>query len=174
MTLLARPTADELDPWIRYTGWNEVLGQSKHGIVQTHTFTREPDPDEPKLVRLLEAWKCILKRCLDTLAATDHKDTLKWWASPKNEAASQFPFELHQNAQSVDKCSAVWQQFICYAMRTAPEEQGGETETGVKYTASQWRIIKRMRERLSQPRPELEEPGSANASANASASASEL
>ena len=127
LTLLARPTADELDPWIRYTGWNEVLGQSKHGIVKTHAFARKPDPDEPRLVRLLEAWGRILNRCLDTLAATDHKDTLKWWASPKNEAASQFPFELHQNTQSVNKCSADWQQFICYAMRTAPDEQDGET-----------------------------------------------
>lgn len=127
MTLLARPTADELDPWIRYTGWNEVLLQSKHSIVKTHEFARVPDPEEPELVRLLEAWNRILNRCLDTLATTDHKDTLKWWASPKNEVCSQRPFELHQNTQSINKCSLVWQQFICYAMRTAPEEQGGET-----------------------------------------------
>ena len=88
MTLLARPTADELDPWIRYTGWNEVLLQSKHSIVKTHEFVRVPNLEEPELVRLLEAWNRILNRCLDTLAATDHKDTLKWWASPKNEVCS--------------------------------------------------------------------------------------
>jgi hypothetical protein len=28
------------------------------------------------------------------LEATDHKDVLKWWASPKNEAADQRPFEI--------------------------------------------------------------------------------
>ena len=53
--------------------------------------------------------------------------------SPKNEAASQRPFELHQNAKSVDKCSTVWAQFLCYVMRTAPREwQEGEedNETG--------------------------------------------
>jgi hypothetical protein len=127
LTLLAKPAADELDPWLRYTGWNEVLGQSKHGIIKTHEFTHMPDPEEPKLVRLLQAWSHILKRCLNTLAATDHKDTLKWWASPKNEVASQNPFELHQNSQSVDKCSIDWQQFICYTMRTAPNEQNGKT-----------------------------------------------
>lgn len=127
LTLLARPSADEMDPWLRYTGWNAVLEQSRHGIVKTHEFVREPDEDEPELERLLQAWQRILERCLDSLANMDHKDALKWWASPKNEVASQFPFELHQNAQSVDKCSKVWQQFICYAMRTAPMEQDDET-----------------------------------------------
>ena len=58
--------------------------------------------------RVLRAWRRIFERGLDTLAATDQKDVLKWWASPKNEAASQRPFELPQNAKSVDKYSVVW------------------------------------------------------------------
>ena len=95
--------------------------QSKHGLAETHAFVRLPDSDEVGLARVLQAWDRILDRCLDTLAATDQKDTLKWWASPKNEAASQHLFELHQNAKSVDRCSAVWAQFLCYALRTAPE-----------------------------------------------------
>jgi hypothetical protein len=127
LALLSQPTADELDPWMRYTGWNEVLGQSKHGLVKTHEFAQEASPEEPHLIRLCHAWEAILERCLNTLAHTDHKDTLKWWASPKNEVANPFPFELHQNKQSVSKCSQVWQQLICYIMRTAPEEWGNET-----------------------------------------------
>ena len=71
-----------------------------------------------------------MERCLDTLAATDQKDALKWWASPKNEATSQRPFELPQTAESVDKYSAVWERLICYMMRTAPvghcEDETGE------------------------------------------------
>jgi hypothetical protein len=55
-----------------------VLLQSKHGIVKTHEFAHVLNPEEPELVRLLEVWNRILNRCLDTLAATDHKDTLKW------------------------------------------------------------------------------------------------
>jgi len=106
-----------------------VLGQSKHDIVKTLEYASMPDPEESELVRLMDAWNRILNRCLDTLAATDHKDILKWWASPKNEAASQIPFELHQNSQSVDKCSMDWQQFICYAMRTAPAQWEDETGT---------------------------------------------
>jgi len=70
-----------------------------------------------------------LERCLDTLAATDQKDALKWWASPKNEAASQRPFELPQNATTVEKYSAIWERFICYMMRTAPIEHW-EDESG--------------------------------------------
>jgi hypothetical protein len=85
---LKKVPAAEIDSWLHYTGWNEVLGQSKHNLVKTHQFTRAPDPDEPALERVLRAWKRILERCLDTLAATNQKDALKWWASPKNEATS--------------------------------------------------------------------------------------
>lgn len=119
----------EMDSWLQYTKWNEVLSQSKHNLVKTFHYTRIPDPDEPKLERLLRAWKRILERCLDTLEATDHKDALKWWASPKNEAASQRPFELPQNAKSIDKYSGFFEGFICYMMRTAPVENYGD-ETG--------------------------------------------
>jgi hypothetical protein len=119
----------EMDSWLQYTKWNEVLSQSKHDLVKTHQFTREPDPNEPKLERVLRAWRRIFDRSLDTLAATDQKDALKWWASPKNEAASQRPFELPQNAKSVEKYSRIWERFICYMMRTAPAGHW-EDETG--------------------------------------------
>jgi hypothetical protein len=114
--------AVEMDSWLQYTKWNEVLGQSKHNLVKTSQFTRKPDPDEPELDRVLRAWSRILERCLNTLAATDQKDALKWWESPKNEAASQRPFELPQNAKSMEKYSGIWESFICYMMRTAPTE----------------------------------------------------
>jgi Orsellinic acid/F9775 biosynthesis cluster protein D len=121
--------AAEIDAWLHFTGWSEVLGQSRHDLVKTHQFARPPDPDEPELERVLRAWRRILERCLDTLAATDQKDALKWWGSPKNEAASQRPFELPQNAQTVEKYSAIWERFICYMMRTALVERW-EDETG--------------------------------------------
>ena len=129
MEALKKVPAAEIDAWLHFTGWNEVLGQSKHDLVKTHQFARPPDPDEPELERVLRAWRRILERCLDTLAATDQKDALKWWGSPKNEAASQRPFELPQNAQTVEKYSAIWERFICYMMRTAPVEHW-EDETG--------------------------------------------
>jgi soluble cytochrome b562 len=117
----------EMDSWLQYTKWNEVLCQSKHNMIKTLRFTREPDPDEVELSRVLRAWNRILERCLDTLAATDQKDALKWWASPKSEAASQNPFELPQNAKSVEKYSGIIEGFICYAMRTAPANWEDET-----------------------------------------------
>ena len=121
--------AVEMDSWLQYTKWNEVLGQSKHNLVKTFKFTRKPDPDEPELDRVLRAWSRILERCLNTLAATDQKDALKWWESPKNEAASQRPFELPQNSKSMDKYGRIWESFICYMMRTAPPEHWRD-ETG--------------------------------------------
>ena len=122
MTLLKKVPVVEMDSWLQYTKWNEVLSQSKHNLVKTFHFTRVPEPEEPELERLLRAWSRILERCLNTLEATDHKDALKWWASPKNEAASQRPFELPQNAKSIEKYSGFFESFICYMMRTAPTE----------------------------------------------------
>lgn len=121
----------EMDSWLQYTRWNAVLNQSKHNMVKTAAFAHEPsaDTDEPALERVVRAWKRILERCLDTLEATDQKDTLKWWKSPKNEAADQHPFELPQNGKSMDKYSAVWERCICYMMRTAPKEEWDD-ETG--------------------------------------------
>jgi hypothetical protein len=129
LTLLKKVPVVEMDSWLQYTKWNEVLSASQHNMVKTFQFTREPDADEDELRRLLHAWRRILERSLDTLAATDHKDALKWWASPKNEAASQRLFELPQNAKSVEKYSGYWESMICYIMRTAPIEDW-EDETG--------------------------------------------
>jgi hypothetical protein len=98
-------------------------------LVKTHEFAYKHNPNKPELERVLRAWRGILERCLDTLAATDQKDAMKWWGSPKNEAASQRPFELPQNAQTVEKYSAIWERLICYMMRTAPAEHW-EDESG--------------------------------------------
>jgi hypothetical protein len=67
MEALKKVPAAEIDAWLHFTGWNEVLGQSKHNLVKTHQFARPPDPDEPELGRVLRAWRRILERCLDTL-----------------------------------------------------------------------------------------------------------
>jgi hypothetical protein len=77
-----------MDSWLQYTKWNKVLGQSKHNLVKTFQFTCKPDPNKPELDRVLRAWSRIWERGLNTLAATNQKDVLKWWKSPKNEAAS--------------------------------------------------------------------------------------
>ena len=127
--MLATVPTVEIDAWLRYTQWNVVLEQSKHNIIETYTFACEPDVDEPELARVLRTWNRIVERGLDTLAATDHKDTLKWWRSPKNEAASQRPFELPQNAKTITKYSAIWAQFICYMICIAPRERW-EDKTG--------------------------------------------
>lgn len=134
LQILKNVPAVEMDSWHQYTKWNEVLSQSKHNMVKTFHYTREPNAgdrdDEAKLGRVLRAWSRIFERALDTLAATDQKDALKWWASPKNEAASQRPFELPQNAKSMAKYSGYWECMICYMMRTAPSENW-EDETGM-------------------------------------------
>jgi Orsellinic acid/F9775 biosynthesis cluster protein D len=124
--------AMEIDSWLHYTGWNEVLGRSKHNLVTTSLYTCKPDPSgpEPELERVLRAWDRIFERCLDTLANTNQKDILKWWGSPKNEAAGQRPFELLQNAASIKDYSRVWERLLCYIIRTGSTDDW-EEQTGV-------------------------------------------
>jgi len=120
--------AHKLDAWLQYTKWHEVLEQSQHDLVGTAQFA-EPPTDEPKLERVVRAWGRVLNRCLDTLAATDQKDLLKWWNSPKNEAANQFPFELPQNTRTLERYSGYWECLLCYILRTVPTNWDDETGT---------------------------------------------
>ena len=159
LTLLARPAEVEVDPWLRYTKWYGVLNTSKHNLVQTYTFLREPDHDETKLHRVTRAWKRIFERCLDTLEEVDHKDVLKWWGSPQNEVASQRPFELPQNSKTLDKYSQIWEQFICYVIQTTPDEFDEETETGVQFTHEQWECVQRIQDHLARDMPDDNDPG---------------
>lgn len=81
--------ATEIDPWLQYTGWEEVLAGSRHNLETTAAFTATAAATEPELVRLLQSWERILQQSLNTHAAvSNYKDILKWWASPKNEVAS--------------------------------------------------------------------------------------
>jgi hypothetical protein len=149
LKLLAKVPVAELDSWLRFTGWNTVLLRSKHNIVQTYLFLRKPDPDEPELERLLVCWTRNFNRCLDTLAATDNPDVLKWFVLPKNESMSKRPFQLPQNAQTVSKYSGLWEHFVCYAMRTALlDVDEEETATGVYFPMRQRIVIYKIREML--------------------------
>jgi len=90
--------AAEIDPWLRYTGWEEVLAASKHDLVTTAAFAATATATESELEQIVQSWQRILQRSLDTLAVVDnYKDILKWWALPKNKVASQRLFEQPQN-----------------------------------------------------------------------------
>jgi hypothetical protein len=142
--------ATEIDPWLRYTGWEEVLAASKHDLVTTAAFTATAAATEPELARLLESWERILQYSLNTHAAvSNYKDILKWWASPKNEVASQRPFELPEK-KSIVRYSQTFARLLCYVMRTAPESFEEETETGVIFSELQWSYIKQVREAVAE------------------------
>jgi hypothetical protein len=78
LTLLKKVPIVEIDLWLQYTKWNEVLSALQYNMVKTFQFTCEPDADKSELRCLLHVWRRILEQSLDTLAATDHKDALKW------------------------------------------------------------------------------------------------
>ncbi|OBT81111.1 hypothetical protein VE02_10315 [Pseudogymnoascus sp. 03VT05] len=115
-----------------------VLSKSKHDMLKTYEFLQYPGLEETELHQLLLAWDRIRERALNTLESVDHKDALKWWVSLKNEVASQHPFELPDKSSTLTKYSQIWEQFICYVLRTAPAEFSDDTETGVVYTQEQW------------------------------------
>jgi hypothetical protein len=83
---------------------------------------------------------------------------VKWWGSPKNEVASQRPFELPQNSKTLEKYSQIWEQFICYVIRTTPEEFDEETETGVQFTREQWECVQRIQDHLARDMPDDNDP----------------
>ena len=47
--------ATEIDPWLQYTGWEEVLAGPKHSLVKTAEFTATATADEPELERVLQS-----------------------------------------------------------------------------------------------------------------------
>jgi hypothetical protein len=61
MTLLSTVGADELDPWLRDTGCNEVLSMSKHNIIQTHYFTPELESLWPLRVVGMYIVSCLIR-----------------------------------------------------------------------------------------------------------------
>lgn len=74
----ASTVATEVDLWLQYTGWEEVLAGSKHGLVKTAEFTATATGTEPELERVVESWERILQRSLTTLiAVSNFKDILK-------------------------------------------------------------------------------------------------
>lgn len=141
--------ATEIDPWLQYTGWEEVLAGSKHNLVTTAAFTATAATTEPELARLLQSWERILQQSLNThTVVSNYKDILKWWASPKNEVASQRPFELPEK-RSLARYSQTFARLLCYVMRTALESIDDETETGVIFSELQLVCVKRVREAVA-------------------------
>ena len=143
--------ATDIDPWLQYMGWEEILAGSKHDLVTTAAFTATATATEPELERVLESWERILQRSLTTLAAVSNfKDILKWWASPKNEVASQKPFELPQNyKKTIPRYSQTFARLLCYIIRTAPESIEEKTETGVVFSELQLEQVQHIREAVA-------------------------
>ena len=45
--------AAEVDPWLQYTRWEEVLARSKHSLVKTTIFTTTTTTTKPELKQVL-------------------------------------------------------------------------------------------------------------------------
>jgi superfamily II DNA helicase RecQ len=142
--------AADVDPWLQYTGWEEVLAASNHDLVATARFADIATATEPELEQVLQSWERILQRSLATLAAVDnYKDILKWWASPKNEAANQRPFERPQNhKKTIPRYSQTFARLLCYVIRTAPEVDE-DTETGITFSELQLLRVRNVREAVA-------------------------
>jgi hypothetical protein len=52
--------ATEIDPWLQYISWEEILARSKHDLVTTVAFIATTTTTEPELKRVLENWERIL------------------------------------------------------------------------------------------------------------------
>lgn len=134
--------AAEVDLWLQYTGWEKVVAISKHDLVATAVFTNIAAAAKPELERVLQSWERILQHSLNMLAAVgNYKDILKWWASPKNKAASQRPFERPEK-KSIGWYSQIFARLLCYIIRTTPEYADEESETSVTFLELQLKWVK--------------------------------
>jgi hypothetical protein len=150
LELTQQAIATETSPWLRFTDWERVLAESKLDLVATYELTTTATTAKPELQRVLEVWNIILDRCLETLESMNYKDVLKWWASPKPESPGQRPFELVERS-SLAKYRVTFVRLLFYVLRTAPEDEDSETETGVMYNQRQWQCVQEVRSRLQEP-----------------------
>lgn len=138
--------AAESDPWLQYTGWEAELSNMESDLVTIAGFAATATAHEPELEPVLQSWGRIFQRCLHTLTATgDYKDILKWWASPKVEAAHQRPYERLERRTMI-RYSQTFARLLCYMIRTAPNSFEDDTATGVTFTKNQWECIKEVQE----------------------------
>ena len=49
--------AMEVDPWLQYTGWEEVIAGSKHGLVETAAFAATATAEETELAIIMMSWE---------------------------------------------------------------------------------------------------------------------
>ena len=117
----------EHDNWLHFTRWNPILSASTHNLAKTYDYTQKPDAKkEPELERVLEAWHCIVQRCLESLEDVDNTDLLKWLQSPRQEEPAGRPFRLPQTGHTVNKYEGLWSHFLCYVfdLRHATRQRG--------------------------------------------------
>jgi hypothetical protein len=105
--MLERAPAQEIDPWLQYTSWETVLRRSKHDLMTTAKYAREPDADETDLSRLITVWGAYCGAVLGYAGRDRPEGRAQVVASPKNEVASQRPFELPQSSHTIVKYSKV-------------------------------------------------------------------
>ena len=147
--LVQVPSADELTPWLRHTGWNTALTMTALTFQQLAALKRQSDVAETDLRRLTALFDRILLRATATMAQTD-ADLLLWLQSPKNESAAKRPFAALQDAPSLPRYAAYWKSLLCYTLRTAPQD-GATTATvsGVVFSNRQQRKITSIRRELA-------------------------
>ena len=98
--LTQRPTANELSPWLKHTGWNAALTVSALTFQQLTAFKRLSDTMETNLRRLIVSFDRVLQRAIATMANTD-ADLLLWLHSSHNESVAKRLFAALQDAASL-------------------------------------------------------------------------
>ena len=144
----ASTIATEINLWLQYTGWEEVLAGSKYDLVKTAAFTATVSATEPELACIIQSWEQIIQQSLAMLMAiSNYKDILKWQALPKNKVASQQPFERPKK-RTITCYSQTFAWLLCYIMYTAPKSINNETKTkiGIMFSLLQLVHIKDIQE----------------------------
>lgn len=110
--------------WYSRTGWPEHM--AKRNLTYLAHARRLPDRDEKELKQVCSVVDMLIERCVSGLSTLAH-ETRRWLRSAKREEVDVRPMGRLENADSQERYTGYWQQFICYCLRLiAAEEAEGD------------------------------------------------
>jgi len=112
------------------TGWYNRIGWPEHIAKRNLTYLaharRLLDRDEKELKQVCSVVDMLIERCMSGLSTLAH-ETRRWLRSAKREEVDIRPMGRLENADSQERYTGYWQQFICYCLRLiAAEEAEGD------------------------------------------------
>jgi superfamily II DNA helicase RecQ len=141
---------DREDPWVSWIKWAKHLQGKDRSVLhaagclplargaESKLRSTEAIEANRRLRQLADSFDRELTRSMLRLDSVP-LDTLKWLNSVDPSKPSGQPFQLKQNAGSMEWYSTCWQRYLCYCTRIYMlGREGAEEQHGARFTDEQW------------------------------------